>query len=71
MLVIEMMILDSLSCHLVVQFSVIPQTQGVDETMTASLVYSKGRVASISASIKVDLPTEGFIIGTKGTIKVT
>ncbi|XP_045114808.1 trans-1,2-dihydrobenzene-1,2-diol dehydrogenase-like isoform X2 [Portunus trituberculatus] len=41
----------------------------VDETISATLVYSKGRVASIAASTKVDLPSEGFIIGTKGTIK--
>lgn len=43
---------------------------GVDETISASLVYSKGRVASISASLKVDLPSEAHIIGTKGTIKI-
>ncbi|KAG0725934.1 Trans-1,2-dihydrobenzene-1,2-diol dehydrogenase [Chionoecetes opilio] len=43
---------------------------GVDETVTASLVYSGGRVASISASMKVDLPSEAHIIGTKGTIKI-
>lgn len=38
--------------------------------MSASLVYSKGRVASISASFRVDLPSEAFIVGTKGTLKV-
>lgn len=43
---------------------------GVDEIISASLVYSKGRVASISASLKVDLPSEAHIIGTKGTIKI-
>ncbi|XP_045114804.1 trans-1,2-dihydrobenzene-1,2-diol dehydrogenase-like isoform X1 [Portunus trituberculatus] len=42
----------------------------VDETIGATLVYSKGRVASIAASMNVDLPSEGFIIGTKGTIKI-
>ncbi|XP_045122760.1 trans-1,2-dihydrobenzene-1,2-diol dehydrogenase-like [Portunus trituberculatus] len=43
---------------------------GVDETISASLVYSDGRVASVSASMRANLPSEAFIVGTKGTIKV-
>ncbi|XP_063868417.1 trans-1,2-dihydrobenzene-1,2-diol dehydrogenase-like [Scylla paramamosain] len=43
---------------------------GVDETISACLVYSNGRVASLSASMRADLPSEAFIVGTKGTIKV-
>lgn len=43
---------------------------GVDETTSTCLVYSNGRVASLSASMRADLPSEAFIVGTKGTIKV-
>ncbi|XP_042216075.1 trans-1,2-dihydrobenzene-1,2-diol dehydrogenase-like [Homarus americanus] len=43
---------------------------GVDETISTSLVYSGRRVASLSSTIRGDLPSEGFVIGTKGTIKV-
>lgn len=43
---------------------------GVDETITASLLYSKRRVASITASFRADLPSEAYIVGTKGTLKV-
>lgn len=44
--------------------------KGVDANTSACLVYSKGRLATLSASMNLNLPSEAFIIGTKGTIKV-
>lgn len=44
--------------------------QGVDVVASASLVYPKGRTASLSTTIRADLPSEAFVVGTKGTIKV-
>ncbi|XP_071522465.1 trans-1,2-dihydrobenzene-1,2-diol dehydrogenase-like [Panulirus ornatus] len=43
---------------------------GVDESASATLVYSKGRLATLNSSIHCKLPCEGIIIGTKGTLKV-
>ena len=42
----------------------------MDETVSATLVYSRGRIASFNSSFKVNLPNEAFIVGTKGIIKV-
>ncbi|KAK8400698.1 hypothetical protein O3P69_002475 [Scylla paramamosain] len=44
--------------------------KGTDQTTSACLVYSKGRVAMVSTSISVNLPSEAFIVGTKGIIKI-
>lgn len=43
---------------------------GVEESTSVSLVYSGRRLASLSATIRACLPSEAFVIGTKGTIKV-
>ncbi|KAK3875566.1 hypothetical protein Pcinc_008182 [Petrolisthes cinctipes] len=43
---------------------------GVEESIGSTLLYSDGRIASISASFVADLPSEAFIIGSKGTIKI-
>lgn len=45
--------------------------EGVDATTSATLVYSKGRVATLNCSIRCELPCEGIVIGTKGTLKVS
>ena len=44
--------------------------QGVDETFNATLKYSNGRVGNVYSSMRCDLPNEGVVVGTKGTIKV-
>ncbi|XP_063612011.1 trans-1,2-dihydrobenzene-1,2-diol dehydrogenase-like [Penaeus indicus] len=44
--------------------------EGVDVVTSATLVYPKGRTASLSTTIRADLPSEAFVVGTKGTIKV-
>ncbi|XP_042892092.1 trans-1,2-dihydrobenzene-1,2-diol dehydrogenase-like isoform X2 [Penaeus japonicus] len=44
---------------------------GVDATTSATLVYSKGRVATLNCSIRCELPCEGIVVGTKGTLKVS
>ncbi|XP_076061016.1 trans-1,2-dihydrobenzene-1,2-diol dehydrogenase-like [Oratosquilla oratoria] len=43
---------------------------GVDETSSTTLVYSKGRVATLNCSIRCELPNVGIVVGTKGTIEV-
>ena len=45
--------------------------QGVDETTSSMLVYSNGRVATLMFSIRCELPCEGVVVGTKGTLKVS
>jgi len=42
----------------------------VDESTSATLLYSGGRTATLLSSAVVNLPCEGFIIGTKGTLKL-
>ncbi|XP_017789689.1 PREDICTED: trans-1,2-dihydrobenzene-1,2-diol dehydrogenase-like [Habropoda laboriosa] len=42
----------------------------VDQSVSASLIYEGNRTATIITHSLVDLPNEGYIIGTKGTIKV-
>lgn len=44
--------------------------QGIDESTSTTLVYSGRRLASLASTIRADLPSEAFVIGTKGTIKV-
>lgn len=44
--------------------------EGVDATTSATIVYSKGRVATLNCSFRCELPCEGIVIGTKGTLKV-
>lgn len=44
--------------------------QGVELCTGATLLYSDDRIASISASMRANLPSEAFITGSKGTIKV-
>ncbi|KAK3879854.1 hypothetical protein Pcinc_015618 [Petrolisthes cinctipes] len=45
-------------------------SKGVEESIGTTLLYSDGRIASISASFRAFLPSEAFIIGSKGTIKI-
>nr|XP_053649374.1 trans-1,2-dihydrobenzene-1,2-diol dehydrogenase-like isoform X1 [Cherax quadricarinatus] len=42
---------------------------GIDESTSTTLVYSGRRLASLASTIRADLPSEAFVIGTKGTIK--
>lgn len=34
------------------------------------MVYSGGRIATLTANINADLPSEAVVVGTKGTLKV-
>ncbi|XP_076061019.1 trans-1,2-dihydrobenzene-1,2-diol dehydrogenase-like [Oratosquilla oratoria] len=43
---------------------------GVDETSSTTLVYSKGRVATVNCSMRCELPNVGIVVGTKGSIEV-
>jgi len=43
---------------------------GVDQSTTATLIFSNGRTATLVTHYKVDLPNEAYIFGTKGTLKV-
>ena len=43
---------------------------GVDMTMSATLLYDNNRVATIATNAFVAMPNEGIIVGTKGTIRV-
>ncbi|XP_042892102.1 trans-1,2-dihydrobenzene-1,2-diol dehydrogenase-like [Penaeus japonicus] len=45
--------------------------EGVDATTSATVVYSKGRVATLNCSFRCELPCEGIVVGTKGTLKVS
>lgn len=45
-------------------------SEGIDETISATVVYSKGRVATLMCSLRCTLPCEGVVVGTKGTLKV-
>ncbi|XP_028999305.1 trans-1,2-dihydrobenzene-1,2-diol dehydrogenase-like [Betta splendens] len=43
---------------------------GVDETVVATLKYSKDRLAVLTCSLRMELPNDAVIVGTKGTIRV-
>jgi len=43
---------------------------GVDEQTSAILEYASGGVATIAASVRAELPSEGILSGTKGSIKI-
>ncbi|KAM6980431.1 trans-1,2-dihydrobenzene-1,2-diol dehydrogenase [Aplochiton taeniatus] len=43
---------------------------GVDESMVVSLKFSRGRMATFTCSLAVELPNDAIIAGTKGTIRV-
>lgn len=43
---------------------------GVDEQCTFTLVYSRGRLAVLSAAVSTYLPDDAYILGTKGYIKI-
>ncbi|XP_015110717.1 trans-1,2-dihydrobenzene-1,2-diol dehydrogenase [Diachasma alloeum] len=43
---------------------------GVDQSMSATLLYSNNRTATIVTHALVGLPNEAHVIGTKGTIKI-
>lgn len=45
-------------------------SDGVDESMSATLIYKNGRTATIATHAQVNLPNEAQIIGTKGVIKI-
>lgn len=45
-------------------------SDGVDETTSATLVYPGGKVATLNCSMRCLLPCQGIVVGTKGTIKV-
>uniref|UniRef100_A0A0C9QG12 Trans-1,2-dihydrobenzene-1,2-diol dehydrogenase n=1 Tax=Fopius arisanus TaxID=64838 RepID=A0A0C9QG12_9HYME len=42
----------------------------VDQSMSATMLYSNNRTATIMSHALIDLPNEAYIIGTKGTIKI-
>jgi dihydrodiol dehydrogenase / D-xylose 1-dehydrogenase (NADP) len=43
---------------------------GIDISSSTTLIYSRGRTATLLTHTKVDLPCEGLVIGTKGTLKL-
>lgn len=43
---------------------------GADDSFSASVLFSRGRTATITATSKVRLPCEAHIVGTRGIIKV-
>lgn len=45
-------------------------SEGVDQSVSATLVYNGNRTATIVTHCLVDLPNEAYILGTKGMIKV-
>ncbi|ODM96051.1 Trans-1,2-dihydrobenzene-1,2-diol dehydrogenase [Orchesella cincta] len=45
-------------------------TNGVDESTSTTLIFSKGRTATLVTHSKVELPNEAVIVGTKKTLKV-
>jgi len=45
-------------------------SDGVDESTSATLVYKNGRTATLVTHGRVRLPNEAHVVGTKGTIKV-
>jgi len=44
--------------------------EGVDLSTSTTLIYSGGRTATLNTHYVVDLPCEGLVIGTKGTLKL-
>jgi dihydrodiol dehydrogenase / D-xylose 1-dehydrogenase (NADP) len=46
-------------------------SHGVDESTSTTCVYSNGRTATLITHCRVELPNEAFIVGTKGTIKLS
>ncbi|XP_014211051.1 trans-1,2-dihydrobenzene-1,2-diol dehydrogenase [Copidosoma floridanum] len=44
--------------------------EGVDSSMSATLIYSSGRTATLVTHSEVELPNEALIVGTKGTIRM-
>lgn len=42
-----------------------------DESVSAIFTYSEGRTAVLSTSARLQLPNEGVVVGTKGTIRVS
>jgi dihydrodiol dehydrogenase / D-xylose 1-dehydrogenase (NADP) len=46
-------------------------SEGVDESTSATLIYSKGRTATLVTHGRARMANEAHIIGTKGTIKVS
>jgi dihydrodiol dehydrogenase / D-xylose 1-dehydrogenase (NADP) len=44
---------------------------GVDTSTSITLKYKGGKTATVCTHARVKLPNEAFIVGTKGTIKVS
>ena len=44
---------------------------GVDSSTSVTLKYKGGKTATVCTHSRVKLPNEAFIVGTKGTIKVS
>ena len=44
---------------------------GVDTSTSITLKYKGGKTATLVTHSRVKLPNEGFIVGTKGTLKVS
>jgi dihydrodiol dehydrogenase / D-xylose 1-dehydrogenase (NADP) len=44
---------------------------GVDTSTSLTLKYKGGKTATLCTHARVKLPNEAFIVGTKGTIKVS
>lgn len=44
---------------------------GVDESSSATLIYSNGRTATLTTHTRVEFPNDAVIIGTKGIIRVS
>ncbi|XP_029000334.1 trans-1,2-dihydrobenzene-1,2-diol dehydrogenase-like isoform X2 [Betta splendens] len=53
-----------------IQATGVPLETGVDETVVATLKYSKNRLAVLTCSLRMELPNDAVIVGTKGTIRV-
>jgi len=44
--------------------------EGVDESSSTTLIYSRGRTATLITHIRIVLPNDAYVVGTKGTIKL-
>jgi len=42
----------------------------VDESTSTTLIYSGGRTATLMTHYGVEVPSDAYVIGTKGTLKV-
>lgn len=45
-------------------------SHGTDESCSAIITYPNGKMAVVSTSVRVKLPNEAVVVGTKGTLKL-